>query len=122
MLRKRDGQLEKLPASHVTTSDRPAYIDVELDRPQLYFSPAIEGYAIVGTEVSESPCGEGGATRDAAEHGEANSGPAQLPAQAADELPEPPDLRGQGEERGGAQACAEPDQCEVYPQRVLFQS
>ena len=46
------------PASQVTTADRPAYIDVELDRPELYFSPAIEGYAIVGTEVGESRCGD----------------------------------------------------------------
>ena len=47
------------PASKVTiNSDRPAYTDVELDRPELYFSPVIEGYAIVGTEENESLCGD----------------------------------------------------------------
>ena len=48
------------PASQVTTADRPAYIDVELDRPELYFSPVIEGYAIVGTDENESLCGDNG--------------------------------------------------------------
>ena len=46
------------PASHVTTADRPDYRDVDLDRPELYFSPAMRGYAVVGTEVAESPCGD----------------------------------------------------------------
>jgi uncharacterized membrane protein (UPF0182 family) len=46
-------------ASQVTTADRPDYRDVELERPELYFSPAISGYAIVGTDVDESPCGDG---------------------------------------------------------------
>ncbi|MEQ9163213.1 MAG: UPF0182 family protein, partial [Ilumatobacter fluminis] len=41
----------------MTEADRPDYRTPELDRPQLYFSPSISGYAIVGTEVSETPCG-----------------------------------------------------------------
>ena len=48
-------------ASQVTEADRPDYRTPELERPQLYFSPSIGGYAIVGTEVSETPCGDGGA-------------------------------------------------------------
>ena len=48
------------PASNVTEADRPDYRTPELDRPELYFSPAISGYAIVGTEVNETPCGEAG--------------------------------------------------------------
>jgi uncharacterized protein len=48
------------PASNVTEADRPDYRTPELERPQLYFSPAISGYAIVGTEVNETPCGEAG--------------------------------------------------------------
>ncbi|TDT14861.1 hypothetical protein BDK89_0419 [Ilumatobacter fluminis] len=44
-------------ASQVTEADRPDYRTPELDRPQLYFSPSISGYAIVGTEVNETPCG-----------------------------------------------------------------
>ena len=46
------------PVGRVTNRDRPDYIDVDLDRPELYFSPAIDGYAIAGTEVAESPCGD----------------------------------------------------------------
>jgi uncharacterized membrane protein (UPF0182 family) len=46
------------PVGRVTTNDRPDYEDVPLDRPQLYFSPDISGYAITGTSVSEAPCGE----------------------------------------------------------------
>lgn len=46
------------PVSQVTASDRPNYRTPELDRPQLYFSPAMTGYAVAGTEVSESQCGD----------------------------------------------------------------
>ena len=45
------------PASRVTTQDRPQYTDVELDRPELYFSPEISSYAVARTDVAESPCG-----------------------------------------------------------------
>ena len=46
------------PVGKVTERDRPDYRDLELDRPELYFSPAIGGYAVAGTEVDESPCGD----------------------------------------------------------------
>ena len=49
------------PASRVTTQDRPAYQNVELDRPELYFSPDIGGYAVARTDVAENPCGTGAA-------------------------------------------------------------
>ena len=46
------------PVGRVTDRDRPDYVDVALDRPELYFSPAISGYAVARTDVTESPCGE----------------------------------------------------------------
>jgi uncharacterized protein len=46
------------PASRVTSSDRPAYQNVELERPELYFSPSLTGYAIANTEEAERACGE----------------------------------------------------------------
>ena len=45
------------PASRVRSNGQPDYEDVEVDRPELYFSPALEGYAIVGTEETERSCG-----------------------------------------------------------------
>jgi uncharacterized membrane protein (UPF0182 family) len=47
------------PASRVTTQDRPQYIDVELTRPELYFSPELSSYAVARTDVTETPCGSG---------------------------------------------------------------
>ncbi|MDJ0768672.1 MAG: UPF0182 family protein [Ilumatobacter sp.] len=47
------------PVGKVTTSDRPAYQEPELERPELYFSPAMSGYAIAATDVTESDCGDG---------------------------------------------------------------
>ncbi|HEY7628160.1 MAG TPA: UPF0182 family protein [Ilumatobacteraceae bacterium] len=35
---------------------RPVYQEVQLDRPELYFSDEVSGYAIVDTGVSEEPC------------------------------------------------------------------
>ena len=46
------------PVARVTNRDRPEYLTVELDRPELYFSPAISGYAVARTEVTESQCGD----------------------------------------------------------------
>ena len=46
------------PVGRVTDRDRPDYQTVELDRPELYFSPAISGYAIARTSVTESQCGD----------------------------------------------------------------
>ena len=49
------------PVGRVTDSDRPDYQNVDLERPELYFSPAISGYAVAGTNVTESQCGDGSA-------------------------------------------------------------
>lgn len=45
-------------ASQVEADGNPAYRDdiVELDRPELYFSPGLGGYSIVNTSVVETPC------------------------------------------------------------------
>lgn len=46
------------PAAQFQASGNPAYRDdiVDLDRPELYFSPSLTGYAIVDTTVNETPC------------------------------------------------------------------
>ena len=44
------------PASRVTTQDRPQYQDAELARPELYFSPEINTYAVARTDVTENQC------------------------------------------------------------------
>lgn len=46
------------PVGRVTDRDRPDYRDLDLERPELYFSPAISGYAITKTDVTESSCGD----------------------------------------------------------------
>ena len=45
-------------ASQVEADGNPAYRDdiVELERPELYFSPGLGGYSIVNTSVVETPC------------------------------------------------------------------
>ena len=45
------------PAGRVRASGFPAYqnIDIDLIRPELYFSPSLSGYAVAGTEESERP-------------------------------------------------------------------
>jgi len=45
------------PVGQVTDRDRPDYVSVDLERPELYFSPALSGYAISRTDVTESQCG-----------------------------------------------------------------
>jgi uncharacterized membrane protein (UPF0182 family) len=45
------------PVARVTTNDRPDYQTVDLNREQLYFSPAISGYAVANTDVEEVGCG-----------------------------------------------------------------
>ena len=47
------------PASTVQGNRRPAYTVPDLDRPELYFSPSIGGYAISNTESDENACDEG---------------------------------------------------------------
>ena len=44
------------PASRVQQSDRPDYQNVELTRPELYFSPSLTGYAIARTTRASGPC------------------------------------------------------------------
>ena len=44
------------PASAVRPNLRPAYVVPELERPELYFSPEVGGYAIVGTDSVENSC------------------------------------------------------------------
>ena len=46
------------PVSRVNTEDRPIYGSPQLSRPELYFSPVLTGYAIAGTKVDESSCGD----------------------------------------------------------------
>jgi hypothetical protein len=46
------------PASRVTSTDRPDYQDVELTRPELYFSPSLTNYAIARTDTAERDCGD----------------------------------------------------------------
>lgn len=50
--------LRMSPAGQITPDGIPAYSDTiaELDRPELYFSPALDGYSIVRTSVTETPC------------------------------------------------------------------
>lgn len=44
------------PASTVQGNRRPAYTVPDLERPELYFSPSIGGYAISNTESDENAC------------------------------------------------------------------
>lgn len=46
------------PVARVTDRDRPDYVAVPLERPELYFSPAISGYAVLRTDATESSCGD----------------------------------------------------------------
>ncbi|MGH9270964.1 MAG: UPF0182 family protein, partial [Ilumatobacteraceae bacterium] len=47
------------PVGRVGEDDRPDYQPVEgVERPELYFSPSLSGYAIAGTSESERPCEE----------------------------------------------------------------
>ena len=44
------------PASTVTTDGRPTYVDLGVERPQLYVGDRIDDYALLGTEQPEQPC------------------------------------------------------------------
>ncbi|MEM8747456.1 MAG: UPF0182 family protein, partial [Actinomycetota bacterium] len=44
------------PASTVQANERPAYSTPDVERPELYFSPSIGGYAITNTDVREDGC------------------------------------------------------------------
>ncbi|MEI7619797.1 MAG: UPF0182 family protein [Actinomycetota bacterium] len=54
--------LVSAPASQVQSNNRPIYSEVKLDRPELYFSPAITGFSVVKTNTTEKPC-QGSATK-----------------------------------------------------------
>jgi uncharacterized protein len=47
------------PVGRVQESDRPEYESFDLERPELYFSPSLGGYAVAGTSESERSCGDG---------------------------------------------------------------
>jgi uncharacterized membrane protein (UPF0182 family) len=49
--------VDMAPAGRVRASGRPAIESVDLDRPELYFSPSLTGYAVAGTEETERSCG-----------------------------------------------------------------
>ena len=46
------------PTSKVQSNQRPDYRTLELDRPELYFSPTLSGYGIANTASSERECDE----------------------------------------------------------------
>ena len=46
------------PTGRVQESQRPDYRTVELERPELYFSPTLSGYAIANSESGERECDE----------------------------------------------------------------
>ena len=44
------------PASQVGDNNRPLYQNLQVDHPELYFSAAINDFAVVDTKTSEKPC------------------------------------------------------------------
>ena len=46
------------PASKVQSNQRPDYRTIELDRPELYFSPELSGYGVANTGSTERECDE----------------------------------------------------------------
>ncbi len=50
--------LVQAPTGRVLESQRPDYRTVELERPELYFSPILTGYAIANTSSTERECSE----------------------------------------------------------------
>lgn len=44
------------PASVVTEDGRPSYVELDVDRPELYFGEGLGHYALVGTDQSEQAC------------------------------------------------------------------
>ncbi|HYN33850.1 MAG TPA: UPF0182 family protein, partial [Ilumatobacteraceae bacterium] len=46
------------PAGRVLANQRPDYRTVELERPELYFSPTLSGYGIANSDSSERECDE----------------------------------------------------------------
>ena len=58
LINTRGCRLVMAPAGRVMADGRPAYEEVPLERPELYFSPTLESYAIAGTEENERDCGD----------------------------------------------------------------
>jgi len=57
LINTRGCELIMAPVGRVLESDRPDYQLVDgVERPELYFSPSLSGYAIAGTSESERPC------------------------------------------------------------------
>lgn len=50
------------PVGRVLESDRPDYQSVDLTRPELYFSPTLDGYAVARTAQAERACAGGETT------------------------------------------------------------
>ena len=46
------------PAGVVAGNDRPSYQNIDLARPELYFSPSLTDYAVAGTTENERTCGD----------------------------------------------------------------
>lgn len=46
------------PASKVTVDGRPVYIDLDVQRPELYFGEGLDAYALVKSRESEQACGD----------------------------------------------------------------
>jgi uncharacterized protein len=44
------------PASRVTADGRPAYVELDVERQELYFGERLGSYAVVGTDQREQPC------------------------------------------------------------------
>lgn len=58
LLNTRGCGMVQAPANQVTSSQRPVYEAVELERPELYVSPSLTGYAITNTESNERECND----------------------------------------------------------------
>ncbi|MFK7917771.1 MAG: UPF0182 family protein [Ilumatobacter sp.] len=58
LLNTRGCGMVQAPANEVTASQRPVYEEVDLERPELYISPSLTGYAITNTESNERECND----------------------------------------------------------------
>lgn len=63
------------PASTVTTDGRPTYVDLGVERPQLYVGDRIDDYALLATGQPEQPCPDAAAQRYDGDGGVAMSSP-----------------------------------------------
>jgi hypothetical protein len=58
LINTRGCDLVVAPAGRVTAAFEPNYVSIDLERPELYFSPGIDDYAIARTDQPERPCGD----------------------------------------------------------------